>query len=423
MDRVSSRNMKVEIDSSHTLTADQNIGSVLRQLASSQSTGCLEVTGNNIKWSVFLQFGKLLGIDCSVPSLGSLIYRLRQCGCDAAAKAVNTLAVSGKYSPSENFIQQEIDRLVLEDLLDLTLGIQISTDVTKEILESLLWLETGTYQWREKELGTRLAIKNPEYRLDLAKLIAYYHQRLVIWQNHITIVQSPHQRPYLMNEQLLDKPVVAGTLSSKALRQIAQFMRGVSLRELSLLLKQDELKVIQILIPYLRENVISLREPSAACQQLPQVPELNLTNALAGDEVATLDLNARAIGGKTKTYKIACIDDSPLVLNELERFLQTNSSYLLTKIEDPIKASSLIFRLKPDLILMDITMPNINGYQLCYLFRNSATLKDTPIIIVTGNKGLIDKARAKIVGATDYLTKPFTEADLLGLVEKYLAKE
>jgi two-component system, chemotaxis family, response regulator PixG len=69
---------------------------------------------------------------------------------------------------------------------------------------------------------------------------------------------------------------------------------------------------------------------------------------------------------------------------------------------------------------MDITMPDINDYKLCRLFRSSAAFETTPIIMVTGNKGLIDKARAKLVGATDYLTKPFSQTELLELVEKHL---
>lgn len=412
--------MKLEIDSAQTLTAELNISSVLKHLASSQCTGCLEVTGGKVEWSVFVYCGKLVGIDCSVQSFDQLIYRLRQLGCDAAATAVKITANSSIHALGENLIQQELDRLVMQGMLDPTLVIQLATAVTKEALESLLWLQAGAYQWQEQELSARLTIKNPEFRLDLSKLIEYYQQRLTIWQNHITIVQSPHQRPYLTQEQFLDKPVVAGNLSSKALRQVTQLMRGISLRELSLLLKQDELKVIQLLIPYLRENIICLREPLSPLQQLPQIPEPNLPRTAASDEVVSLERDSRTPSSATKTYKIACIDDSPVVLNELERFLQKNGRYALTKIEDPIKASSLIFRLKPDLILMDVTMPNINGYQLCYLFRDSATFKNTPIIMVTGNKGLIDKARAKIVGATDYLTKPFTEAELIELVEKYL---
>ena len=420
VDTDSYTNMQLEINSSHTLTAELSVSSVLQNLASSQNTGCLEVTGGDIKWSVFLHCGQLLSIDCSAQSLSQLIYRLTQLGCNEAAKAVNITANTNTYRLNDNLIQQELDRLVTQKMLDPTLAIQLSTAVTKEFLESLLWLQAGSYQWQEQELNAKLATNNAESRLDLSTLIKYYQQRLTIWQNYITIVQSPHQRPYLTQEKFLEKPVVAGTLSSQALRQIAQLMRGISLRELSLLLKQDELKVIQLLIPYIREQIICLREPSSPFQQLPQIPEPDLPCTGSRDEVVSLDRSASTPSNTTKIYKIACIDDSPVVLNELERFLQKDGSYSLIKIEDPIKASSLIFRIKPDLILMDVTMPNINGYQLCYLFRDSATFKNTPIIMVTGNKGLIDKARAKIVGATDYLTKPFTEAVLLELVKKYL---
>ena len=411
--------MNVKIDSHRTLTAECNISSVLLELANSKSTGCLKVSGDKSEWRVFIQSGQLLGIDCSVSLVGHLSYRLQQLGCKEAARAINDR--TGSNLSGENIIQQGIDRLVSDKLLDLTLGIQVYLEATREVLESLLWLQSGSYQWQERNSIARLAIDNPEYRLDLAKLIAYYRQRLQIWQNYVTVVQSPHQRPYLIQEQLLDKPVVAGNLSSKALRQVTQLMRGISLRQLALLLKQDELKVLQLLIPYLRSSVICLREPSSLFRELPQIPEPKLLSTAASDEIAALDRASATHGNTNKTYKIACIDDSALVLNELERFLQKNSSYSLTKITDPVKASSLIFRLKPDLILMDVTMPNINGYQLCYLFRDSDTLKNTPIIMVTGNKGLIDKARAKIVGATDYLTKPFTETELLELVEKYLA--
>ena len=64
-------------------------------------------------------------------------------------------------------------------------------------------------------------------------------------------------------------------------------------------------------------------------------------------------------------------------------------------------------------------MPKINGYKLCKLLRGSDNCNHTPIVMVTGNTGLIDKARAKIAGATDYFTKPFTQQELIEIVEKY----
>ncbi len=92
----------------------------------------------------------------------------------------------------------------------------------------------------------------------------------------------------------------------------------------------------------------------------------------------------------------------------------------MTALEDPVQASSVIFRLEPDLILLDITMPRINGYKLCSLLRGSQAFHKTPIIMVTGNTGLIDKAKARIAGATDYFTKPFTQDGLRGIIQKHL---
>jgi two-component system, chemotaxis family, response regulator PixG len=392
---------------------------MLSHFSGCRSTGCLEVVCDNTRWTVFLQSGQLLSVDCSVQSLGQLSQRLRQLGWDLAAKAVNPTGDKNGNLSGHLQVRQEIDRLAAQGLLVPSQASQVSAEVTKEALESLLWLKNGQWQWHPETLVTSTAIKNSAARLELSKLMEYYHQRLTIWQKFITIVQSPHQRPYLVNQRYLTKPVAAGTLSPTALGQIARLMQGGSLRELAQLLKQDELKLIQLLIPYIRESIICLREPADAFVHLPPIPEPDLSEISISDELTSSEDISNS-SSAAKTYKIACIDDSPFILDEMEKILGDRSQYSLTKIEDPVKAAALIFRLKPDLILMDITMPDINGYKLCRLFRSSAAFEATPIIMVTGNKGLIDKARAKLVGATDYLTKPFSASELLEIVEKYL---
>ena len=119
------------------------------------------------------------------------------------------------------------------------------------------------------------------------------------------------------------------------------------------------------------------------------------------------------------SYTIACIDDSPTVLNAIQKFLE-DQSLSVVAINDPVKALMQIVRSKPDLILLDITMPNLDGYELCALLRRHPRYKRTPIVMVTGNTGLIDRARAKLVRASGYLTKPFTQSDLLKMVFKHL---
>ena len=79
-----------------------------------------------------------------------------------------------------------------------------------------------------------------------------------------------------------------------------------------------------------------------------------------------------------------------------------------------------VFYIKPDLILCDIAMPELSGYEICAMLRNSTAFHQTPIIMLTGIEGFIDRVKARIVGATHYLTKPFGENELLMLVEKYI---
>jgi len=125
---------------------------------------------------------------------------------------------------------------------------------------------------------------------------------------------------------------------------------------------------------------------------------------------------------KRTTYTVACIDDSPTVLNAIQKFLE-DQSLSVVAINDPVKALMQIVRSKPDLILLDITMPNLDGYELCALLRRHPRYKRTPIVMVTGNTGLIDRARAKLVRASGYLTKPFTQSDLLKMVFKHLPNQ
>lgn len=124
------------------------------------------------------------------------------------------------------------------------------------------------------------------------------------------------------------------------------------------------------------------------------------------------------LGSKTH-YTIACIDDSPTVLQAINSFLD-DKIFSVIMIDDPVKALMQVIRNKPDLILLDVTMPSLDGYELCSLLRRHPDFKNTPIIMVTSNTGFIDRAKAKLVRASGYLTKPFNQSDLLKFIFKYL---
>lgn len=120
------------------------------------------------------------------------------------------------------------------------------------------------------------------------------------------------------------------------------------------------------------------------------------------------------------TYKIVCVDDSPAILQELNRCLE-DELFSVSTISNPVKALMQIIKIKPDLILLDVNMAGIDGYELCRLLRNHSLFKNIPIIMVTGNTGIINRVKAKIVGASGYITKPFTQSDLLKIVFRHLS--
>jgi twitching motility two-component system response regulator PilG len=137
----------------------------------------------------------------------------------------------------------------------------------------------------------------------------------------------------------------------------------------------------------------------------------------AGVRLASPDV-LEAVATKSR-HTIACIDDSPTILQAISSFLN-DSSISVIMINDPVKALMQVVRCKPDVILLDVGMPNLDGYELCSLIRRHPEFKHTPIIMVTGHTRFIDRAKAKFAGASGYLTKPFTQTELVNAVSKYV---
>jgi twitching motility two-component system response regulator PilG len=114
---------------------------------------------------------------------------------------------------------------------------------------------------------------------------------------------------------------------------------------------------------------------------------------------------------------VACIDDSKTVQRQVQLTLEA-AGYEVLSLLDPARALTTMVRKKPKLILLDINMPEIDGYQLCRQLRQSALFQKIPIVMLTGRDGNIDRLLARMAGATDYFTKPVKTQQLLDLVAK-----
>jgi twitching motility two-component system response regulator PilG len=123
---------------------------------------------------------------------------------------------------------------------------------------------------------------------------------------------------------------------------------------------------------------------------------------------------ARDLGG----MKVMVIDDSNTIRRSAEIFLiQAGCDVILA--EDGFDALAKIADHRPDVVFVDIMMPRLDGYQTCSLIKKNPHFKQTPVIMLSSKDGLFDRARGRMVGSDEYLTKPFTKDTLLTAVGRH----
>jgi twitching motility two-component system response regulator PilG len=117
--------------------------------------------------------------------------------------------------------------------------------------------------------------------------------------------------------------------------------------------------------------------------------------------------------------KVMVIDDSKTIRRTAESLLK-KAGCEVTTATDGFEALAKIADHHPDVIFVDIMMPRLDGYQTCALIKHNDVFKNIPVIMLSSKDGLFDRARGRIVGSEQYLTKPFTKDELLGAIKRYV---
>ncbi len=117
--------------------------------------------------------------------------------------------------------------------------------------------------------------------------------------------------------------------------------------------------------------------------------------------------------------KIMVIDDSKTIRRTAENLLRKAGCEVITAT-DGFEALSLVADHRPDLIFVDIMMPRLDGYQTCALIKSNQTYSDTPVVMLSSKDGLFDRAKGRLAGSDQYLTKPFTREELLGAIRRHI---
>jgi twitching motility two-component system response regulator PilG len=126
-----------------------------------------------------------------------------------------------------------------------------------------------------------------------------------------------------------------------------------------------------------------------------------------------------AITSEFQNIKVMVIDDSKTIRRTAETLLKKAGCEVITAT-DGFSALAMITDHRPNIIFVDVMMPRLDGYQTCALIKHNHIFKKTPVIMLTSKDGLFDRARGRIVGSDQYLTKPFTRDELLDAVRKHV---
>jgi len=124
----------------------------------------------------------------------------------------------------------------------------------------------------------------------------------------------------------------------------------------------------------------------------------------------------------TPGMKVLVIDDSNTIRRSAEIFLK-QGGHEVVLAEDGFDALAKVNDYQPDLIFCDILMPRLDGYQTCAIIKRNAKFASVPVVMLSSKDGVFDKARGRMVGSQEYLTKPFTKDQLLQTVKQFGAKE
>ncbi len=128
----------------------------------------------------------------------------------------------------------------------------------------------------------------------------------------------------------------------------------------------------------------------------------------------------RLMENKFQGLKAMVIDDSKTIRRTAETLLKKVGCEVVTAV-DGFDALAKIADNKPDIIFVDIMMPRLDGYQTCALIKNNKDFQDTPVVMLSSKDGLFDRAKGRIVGSDQYLTKPFSRDELLGAITEHVS--
>ncbi|MFN5863805.1 MAG: response regulator [Pseudanabaena sp.] len=367
-----------------------------------QDTGKLLATEDqedDHAWNIYFYLGRLVYATGGKHRIRRLVRAIRQ-----HAPNVNAQELLEYANPnSEAWEIKIIEQAIHENLLTTEQARAIIQSSIHEVLYSLCEQKNPKSSWEPLD---SLAFK-PIVALPVLQTLDSIVSAQLRWQQEgLSRVQNMIQRfsfdsaPYINNPEQFKLMLDTDAISSKAYNCLNKILNGKNtLWDLSIIMHCSMIGVMRLLLPLVVNGVVAFRE-------IPDWVSHDWRKPRKAPEVVRRGL-------------IACIDDSPQIGLEMQRILEPLGFDVLI-ITEPLQSVSILLQRKPDLIFLDLIMPNTNGYELCTFLRKTTTFQEIPIVILTGRDGVIDRVRAKMAGSSDFLSKPPDLAKVLQILRKFL---
>lgn len=393
----------------------QNPLQILQKKTQSSWSGCIEIESPqdlSICWNVYLLQGKIQYVNSATGQQIRLNYLYQRFNLQQKCPQLADDKDTSEYSQlCEALSQKQMEVNEIKKLL---------FRLVREGLVNVLSIEQALIRFVPQRRINKALVS-----FTFEQLTAKLEGQIQSWKQITHYIHSPFSRLYLDQKQALkfykvwkpqyNTPELEPIASHHKLSSFVSLFVGKScLYRIATQANVDVYYLAKLLQQSIAEGLITLfpfKELTPEEISQKQKPKVSPSGS------NSVDLRASSLDKNNNSPRlIVCIDDSKTVQKQVKLTLEA-VGYQVIGIVDPTVALKQLAQHQPAVIFLDINMPHINGYDLCSLLRKSQKFKEVPIVMLTGRDGMIDRVRAKIVGATDYLTKPCDPNKLITLAK------
>lgn len=401
-------------------TSPLQLAGIIQQIIQAEINGRLSLSAEQgQQWNLYFQVGRIVWASGGDHRFRRWHRVLRQLNISPASIQIRERILPAQWEHLVLTVMLKRQRIQRHDAIA-----AIETNIIEvlfDILQAAPYINQIACNIVHKTIGDSpvTILGTPDEFISKARLL------LKEWQATGLANYSPNLAPVPISQEAIRKK-----LSPQLYVDLATTLTGkLSIRDLAASKRQSLIELSRFLEPYASDRLLAFQPIADIPAPTPvqgsgDRPKPTPSSALpsASPSASPPPSPREARPDPSPGPLVICVDDSPQVGYILEQVLMPLGYQVLT-MQDPVEALSTIMRRKPDFIFLDLIMPVVNGYELCSQIRRVSALKRTPIVILTGNDGVIDRVRAKMVGATDFMGKPVVPDKVLDVLQQHLTYE